>query len=158
MRFSTIAVWLFAGLAPLALAVAQAPSTSTSSQSGADAPAAMARGRMMGNQTMTFNNHVRDLLWQLKENLSGLKSENDISGIHKQVAQDQKLIDQLESTLDGHCGMSMGTMGSHMHTGQMMHGSNGNMMGGHMMRGQQMSNSHMSRQGGSAPSQGQSQN
>ncbi len=113
---------------------------------------------MMGNQMMTFNNRVRGLLSQLKENLSGLESENDLGTIHKQVAQDQKLIDQLESTLDGHCGMSMGTMGSHMHTGHLMHGSNGNMMGGHMMRGQQMSNPSMSHQGGSATPQGQSQN
>lgn len=134
MRFTKkIGAVMVAGLVPLALALAQTPANSGSSQRGTYGSMGMAGGRMMGNHMMTFNNQVLDLLTQLKDNLTGLEGQNDVGTIHKQITQDQKLIDQLEGTLNGHCGMSMGPMGSHMYNGQMM--GYGNMMGGGMMMG-----------------------
>jgi len=146
MRLSRVGLWLLTGLGSIALVTAQTPASSASSQTNADPPAMSGvnmGGYVMGNRMMTFNNQVRDLLTQLQENLSELETENQVATIHNQIANDQKLVEQLENTLNGHCGMSMGTMGSSMN-GPMMQGSYRSAMGGYMMGNNNMMGSGMS--------------
>jgi hypothetical protein len=142
-----IGTLVIAGLVPLGLALAQAAAPD-SSQPESDKLAAMANGHMMGKETMDLDGQVRDVLSRLQENLSGLANESDVGAIHEQVIQDERLVEQLQETLDGRCGMPMGMMGSSTQSGQMMHRTDKDMPGAPTTSGDHMLNLPMSHRRG----------
>lgn len=140
-----VLVSLVAGLMPLAFAVAQDSSASATSP---DRSTSMGNGSMMGGQMMTLNNQVNAIFSQLEHNVTDLKAEKDENTVQSKLVQQEALIEQLKSSLDGQCGMNMEMMGNGR--GHMMGDS---MMGSGMGMGNGMagSRSQSSANGNSSP-------